>query len=362
MISRRATGCALALVMAMVAGPAHTRRSGVGTASAERVLVVVNAASADSQAVGEHYVRRRGVPAGNVCRIECTELEVCERAAYAELIEKPVREHLRRLRNEVDFIVLTRGIPIKTRHGPRGGYSVDSLLAAMELGRHAGPLANPYFNRREPFSSRRYGLYLVTRLTGYTRAQAIRLVDRSLSARPEHGLFLFHTGPGHQQKGFRHINQAMIRADQLLRQRGLESELSPGPLFHGPRVGLMGYYSWGSNDKRFDRRSYRGLRFLPGAIAETAVSTSARTFADRNAPGQSLIGDLIAQGAAGAKGYVSEPFTTAMARADILFERYTTGFTLAESFYMASPQVRWKDLVVGDPLCAPYASGIPPGG
>jgi hypothetical protein len=54
------------------------------------------------------------------------------------------------------------------------------------------------------------------------------------------------------------------------------------------------------------------------------------------------------------KGYVSEPLTLGLCRADILFGRYTAGYTLAESFAAASPLVKWKDVVVGDPLCAPY--------
>ena len=46
----------------------------------------------------------------------------------------------------------------------------------------------------------------------------------------------------------------------------------------------------------------------------------------------------------------------AMAHADILFDRYTAGFNLAESFYSASWLIRWKDMVIGDPLCAPYSN------
>ena len=46
----------------------------------------------------------------------------------------------------------------------------------------------------------------------------------------------------------------------------------------------------------------------------------------------------------------------AMAHADILFDRYTAGYNLAESFYMASQFIHWKDMVIGDPICAPYAT------
>jgi hypothetical protein len=31
-------------------------------------------------------------------------------------------------------------------------------------------------------------------------------------------------------------------------------------------------------------------------------------------------------------------------------DRYTSGFTLAESFYAASRFVGWEDVVIGDPL------------
>lgn len=58
----------------------------------------------------------------------------------------------------------------------------------------------------------------------------------------------------------------------------------------------------------------------------------------------------------GCKGYVSEPGIMAMAHADILFDRYTAGFNLAESFYSASRRTHCKDIVIGDPVCAPYSN------
>ena len=91
------------------------------------------------------------------------------------------------------------------------------------------------------------------------------------------------------------------------------------------------------------------FRWLPGALAETFVSTSARSFTLPPTYGQSLIADLIAEGLTGAKGYVYEPFLNAVAHPDILFDRYTRGFNLADSYYMASAFMSWMDVVVGDP-------------
>ncbi len=117
----------------------------------------------------------------------------------------------------------------------------------------------------------------------------------------------------------------------------------------------MGYCSWGSNDPKFDLKTYQLLRFAPGGIAETAVSTSARTFLPTTG-GQSLIADLIHARVSGVKGYCDEPLLQAIASPSILMDRYTRGWNLAESFYAASRFVGWEDIVIGDPLCAPYAA------
>jgi hypothetical protein len=58
----------------------------------------------------------------------------------------------------------------------------------------------------------------------------------------------------------------------------------------------------------------------------------------------------------GVKGYVSEPYLFAMAVPPLLFDRYVSGWNLAESYYCASPVLKWKDVIIGDPLCAPYSS------
>jgi uncharacterized protein (TIGR03790 family) len=149
----------------------------------------------------------------------------------------------------------------------------------------------------------------------------------------------------------------MHAAHQMLKGYGANSILESTSRFVDPGIPLAGYVSWGSNDDAFDSTAYHRLRFLPGAIAETFVSTSARSFGPVDG-GQSRIVDLIEQGVTGVKGYVSEPYTIALANPQILFDRYLRGFTLAESFYAASRMVLWKDVVVGDPLCAPYSTFI----
>lgn len=94
--------------------------------------------------------------------------------------------------------------------------------------------------------------------------------------------------------------------------------------------------------------------WVPGAIAETFVSTSGRTFTWPPIYGQSLIADLIREGVSAVKGYVYEPYLSAIAEPSILFPRYVSGYFMAESYYMASPFLSWMGVVVGDPKMCPY--------
>ncbi len=95
--------------------------------------------------------------------------------------------------------------------------------------------------------------------------------------------------------------------------------------------------------------------WVPGSIAETAVSTGGRSFTYGTSYGQSLIADLIMDGVTGVKGYVFEPYLNAVAHADILFDAYTSGYTLGESYVMASQlALSWQDTIIGDPKLAPY--------
>lgn len=334
-------------------------------AQSTRVLVVINDGSPDSRAVGDYYVKRRMIPPANVVRINTSASENVTYDEYRFGIEDPVRRAIARSRTPIDFIVTTRGVPLRLRDN--NGYSVDGHLASMNLkidplpdsGTSFSPAdiqrtLNPYRGATVRFTSREFNMYLVTRLDGYTVAQAKALVDRSIQARRSNGPFVLDQAGNRKTGGYGQLNDALKVAGDVLLRKGFTVNVETSEAFAKPTQPLAGYAGWGSNDGKFDLAAYRALKFQPGAIAETFVSTSARTFAPTEG-GQSLIADLIAQGVTGVKGYVSEPFTFALARPEVLFDRYTAGWTLAESFYAASLVTRWKDVVIGDPICAPYA-------
>ncbi len=340
---------------------AHVASKRPPVAATERVLVVVNRRSEASQQVGRYYMQQRGIPASHLVQVDITTDDEISEIAFRTGLVTPVRNAIDALPVRIDFIVLTTGMPL--RIGGNRGYSVDAHLGGMKLS--IPPMVgldttwlqryrNPYYGSREPFDSERYGMYLVTRLDCGVVSDCLALVDRATAARAVRGPFYFDAMPfTRNMDGYGVMNRGLYTAALRLQLQGLDVALDTSSRFVAPYAPVMGYASWGSNDGRFDNEAYRAVRFVPGAIAETFVSTSARTFRPVTG-GQSRIVDLIAQGVTGVKGYVSEPYTYALADPDILFDRYLRGFTLAESFYAASRMVLWKDIVIGDPLCAPY--------
>jgi uncharacterized protein (TIGR03790 family) len=330
------------------------------TADSRRVLVVYNSQSEFGEEIADYYATHRRVPAENLVSIQCPDTEEVSDGNYRDEIEAPIRAALRKTSNAIDFIVLTKGVPIRMADDQH--YSVDAWIAASDL--PITPIRklteeslkgslNPYFGSIEPFSSKKFGFYLVTRIDGYNLDDCKKLVDRSLEARPEKGPFLFDEAANRKDPNYEPTQQGLVRAAKILQSKRFDVDLDTTKAFIAPPDPLAGYASWGSNDADFDLSAYRKLRFKPGALCETFVSTSGRTFKP-TVGGQSLIADLIAAGVTGVKGYVSEPFTFALAKPEILFDRYTGGRNLAESFYAASQFLKWKDVVIGDPLCAPY--------
>ena len=333
------------------------------------VLVVANQSSLDSMKIANYYVEKRKIPAANLVRINTSVDEQIWPDKYKAEIESKVKAEIMGSKTTIDYIVLTKGIPLRV--GDIGGYSTDALLAGMDIDvapikqmvgkmgidedlKNLDRCISPFFNKNEKFSHAKFKMYLVTRLTGYTAEDAMKLVDQSLAAKPEKGPFLLDSQPlKPKEGGYGMMEKTLSQAADVLTMNGMKVQYDENPAFVASATPLMGYASWGSNDDKFSLESYHRLRFKPGAIAETFVSTSGRTF-NRTTGGQSLIADLVEQGVTGVKGYVSEPYTFALAKSQILFDRYTRGFNLAESFYMATPMMKWKDIVVGDPLCCPY--------
>ena len=354
--------------------------------SGANVLVVANGANADSVLIAERYAAARKVPADQVLRLDGLGADVVEqmtRAIFDTRIAAPIARWLASnvAQDRIHYIVLTKGVPLRIQgtSGREGTVSsVDSELAVL-YGRMtgaviptAGRIANPYFlgdaplSEARPFSHEHVPLYLVTRLDGFSTADALALIDRASTATTA-GRFVFD-----QRSSWRAVGNDWLKAAaDRLAERGLADRVLlevTGRVVTGEKD-VLGYYSWGSNDPAIRQRRF-DFGFVPGALAAMFVSYDGRTFKEPpatwkigswerredyfgGAP-QSLAGDLIREGVTGIAAHVDEPYLDATIRPQILFPAYTAGFNLAESFYLAMSSVSWQTVVVGDPLCAPF--------
>lgn len=376
----------IALLLVLLVGGATTSAD---AQTGRNVLVVVNATSPDSVRIGDAYAQARKVPADQVLKVTVAAKDEIALREYQEQIERPIGRWLAETgaQDRIFFIVLTKGIPVRIggSTGLQGTVSsVDSeltlLYRKLATGQpitRTGRIENPYYlgsselAQAKPFSHEHADIFLVSRLDGFTVDDALALIERGANAQSR-GTFVLD-----------------MKADLLNRANGWLQTTADrlGTLGYGDRVlldktsevvvgelNVLGYYSWGSNDPAIKRRTF-DMTFAPGALAAMFVSTDGRTFEQPPAnwtlgtwenrashfaqSPQSLAGDLIHAGVTGIAGHVAEPFLDATIRPQVLFPAYVSGFTLAESYYLAMPFLSWQTVVVGDPLCAPFTRVSP---
>ena len=370
------------ICVALLAGDARAQ-------SGANVLVVANDASLPSVEVAEYYATRRNVPANQLLKIRTSTADQITRAEYELTIQVPIAAWLsgNGAQDRILYIVLTTGVPLRVAGtGGRTGTvsSVDSELTLLyrrmtgEPVPTNGSIKNPYYLGEAPvaeaqrFSHATHDIYLVTRLDGFTVPDVKALIDRGVAPATTGRVLL------DQREGVKQApNQWLADAAERLEAQGLGGRvlLEQTSAVVPPEKGVLGYYSWGSNDPSITER-HPGVEFAPGALAAMFLSSDARTFTEPPEewkPGrwesrqayyaaspQSLTADLVRAGVTGAGGYVSEPYIDSSVRPEVLFPSYFAGVNLAEAFYLALPVLSWQSVVVGDPLCAPFAKSTVP--
>lgn len=340
------------------------------------VAVVINGRSAVSRDIGRYYQQARGIPESNILNISCPDQETINGDDYERWVAEPLRQLLAKpeIAGRIDYIVVTKGIPLRVYYPARKDtYSLTSVLACLDNPSYADTFANPYgptawvtwgalapevaWSHSLTFKGKHF--YCVTRLDAFNLEQVKALIDRSKRPAGDGSFILDRNALTNGAYGAANdrLGDLSGSAYRLLLNSGHEVVFDGGTGFIANQNGLMGYFSWASNDSAYTYKDYVSNQFLPGSIGDSYYSYSGRTFTDPGTPDRgSLIADLIPQGLCGAGGYVSEPMVTTATYPTILFDRYTKGYNAAESFLAASPQLFWKTVVVADPLMAPYAT------
>jgi uncharacterized protein (TIGR03790 family) len=349
--------------------------AGLGQTNYNDVLVVINSNSPISESVGTYFASKRNIPVSNIARINVSTSEEIDSVGFCSL-RSQVENYITSngLTNKINYIVTTKGVPLKVNRG--NTFSTSSTSSSVEseltliLGSYsaniggAGIVYSPYYYQATHFSRATYGIYLVTRLDGYSYDEIQGLIDRGGPNTPfskTNTKFVLDEDPD-WNSSLPGLNSAMASAQTLLASKGLNTLLDQSTVFLTDQSNVIGYTSWGSNDHYADEYTQYAKpnnTWAAGAIAETYVSTDGRTFTSPPTYGQSLVADLVEEGLTGVKGYVYEPYSFAMAAISVLYDRYTSGYNLAESYYMASRSLSWMDVVIGDPKTSVYAMTAP---
>jgi uncharacterized protein (TIGR03790 family) len=348
--------------------PADAQVRGV---SYDDVMLIINDRSPHSVEIGNYFASRRNIPSDHICHIAVDTSETMDSVTFMPLkwqIQSWMQSH--NLVDSINYIVTTKGCPLRvttptgdnTSVGTFGGLSSFEDCLVLINGSDSVEILSPrslssfpgsrYYNSAQHFKrSGTLQMYLVTRLDGYTVDQVKAYIQKAESpVVAGEGLWVLDIDPGRDNPNYGVANNWLRVASETLTSRKMNVLLDTTDTYLHNQTGVIGYASWGSNDGHSGggEAAKPGNSWLNGSIAETYVSTGGRTF-EKPGYGQSLIADWITEGVSGIKGYTDEPYLFSMAHPDILFDRYTNGFNMAESFYAASQVIAWRQVVIGDP-------------
>ena len=226
------------------------------------VLVVYNDAVPGSARIAERYAERREVPAEQRLRVTTVTTDEITRPDFERQIQAPIADWLQRhqAQDRILYIVLTKGMPLRIggTMGRSGTIaSVDSeltLLYRRMTGAFVPPtgsIGNPYFPANGTaegaprFSHALGDIYLVTRLDGFTIEDALGLIDRAAAPAKDGRILLDQrAGLGDVPNGWLAAAAKALEAAGFGDRVTLES--TSRVLDH--QDGVLGYYSWGSND------------------------------------------------------------------------------------------------------------------
>ncbi len=381
---------AAVLVGVLVAAGGHSARAGGGP---ENVLLVVNPSSPSSLAVANAWITLRQVAPINVFMLPWEgSTESIPIGRFRDEILTPILQAIdsRRLSPQIDQIVYSADFPWKvdfTEELPAPLVGQDHFPAASLTGltHHYAAVqtrrpaylekgANRYWRalddegvpaRTQGFRSW-YGWgvggevleaggprYLLATMLGVTagRGNSVAEVVAGLASASEAdgrkplGTIYFATNGDVRTKTRSPGFPAIVKE---IRRMGVKAEVFEGSL--PPRKRDVAGLMTGTPDFDWPKS---GSTIVPGAICENLTSYGG-IFTE--GAGQTPLSEFIRAGASGSSGTVIEPYALQEKFPHPSIQvHYVRGASLAEAFYQ-SLQVPYQLLVVGDPLCQPWAT------
>jgi uncharacterized protein (TIGR03790 family) len=367
----------------------------------ENVFLVVNSRSDSSKAVANHYIRLRNLPPQNVLYLDWPgSLRGTRGTTFRGRILMPALEAIesRKLNAQIDYLIYSTDFPSRVdltnlfaaETLEKGYDGISSLtgatflapfvvaknpaVTALNTNWYAPPPADQNLdactqltgvtsrgfravylwdqkaNRtNDPKTGQRYLLSTMLGVTygrGNTEGEIVSYLTRAAAAdgkRPAGTIYFMANN--NRRSTPRHACFEGVAAE--INKLGIRTKVLQGTIPQGAPdiMGLM------AGVARFDWPA-SGNTILPGAICDHLTS-----YGGDMAPNayQTPLSEFLRFGAAGASGTVREPRNIqAKFPLPSLHLHYARGCSLAESFYQ-SVRGPFQLLIVGDPLCQPWA-------
>lgn len=386
---RQLLGCVVLVCLLCM----HGGRDAAAGGGPENVFLVVNPDSAESLAVANAYVALRKVPPINVFMLSWTgSKEETSVATFRSAILDPVLEAIegRGLVPQIDAIVYSSDFPwrisfkdelpeqlVGVDKFPAGSLTGMTTLFPLVKSSDGGWISRDSNRYYRPVDTRGipretvgfrgwYGWgaqgqqmeaggvrYLLSAMLGVTSGrgnsvdEVVAMLRSAVAADDTHpsGTVYFVTNSDVRTTTRSSVFDNTVKE---LIDLGVNAEVVSGKLPIGKRdvAGLM------TGTPSFDWNS-SGSRIRPGAICENLTS-----FGGIFSPsaGQTPLSAFLRAGAAGSSGTVIEPYADqAKFPHPSLQVHYARGASLIEAFYQ-SVHSPYQLLVVGDPLCQPWAT------
>ena len=330
-----------------------------------RTAVLVNENVPHSLEVGYYYARLRGIPDEHVVHLRTTNGINLDTAAFSNEIRNPLIAWLgsSERSNQIDAVVVAPGFPYRIYQPPYGDLRHGGLTAALFHDFKSSPSAftagcqiapgssNDYcateraFSHADAPSSNRY--WLTALLAGSNRLDVLRLVDRAAAAdytAPTSTVELLHTTDYFRNRQWPQFEGTDF--DLRLLGGPCTGRIEDADWVAG-RTNLLGYVAGNAYIYNLELN-----HLAPGAFGHHLTSFGGFL---HDAASQMSALDWIHHGCAGTYGTVVEPcsFPEKFPRPQLHYW-YARGFSLGEAAWM-SLQHPYQGVLVGDPLCAPYA-------
>ena len=362
---------------------------GSGVAAAfpgpESVAVLANADDPDSVLLAHKYMDARNVPASQLCALSLPKTDDITYADYTAKLDAPLEACLKTagVLDRIEAVVIIRGVPIRVGIPVNATTENVSVAAALSIwrttvdgggallgqepgqaGNCGGPClaakwVNPLLYLTGPFGAgvsianggATWKPLLVTMLHGRTYADAAMLIQSAVDAEKKGGAtgtFLFMDGADAARGALDVEYPNVVKA---LKTAGF-TDAQEVPFKTDQTGGNLAAFFTGTASLG---TTLEGNTYAPGALVDNLTSFGAvpQNFA-ATGESQVSIARWVAKGVGGVHGTVDEPLNNCFPSRKLILD-YTSGAPLSEAYLRRMPFAYWRNLVLGDPLLAPYA-------